>query len=479
MIHRSARSSRGRHVPQLAALAVLAVASGCSGFEGGSEDGASSTASHAASSGAGGGTQTSSASGTSTSVSGGDSGGGGAATTGVGGIGGEGGTSTATTSGAAGGDEGGEGGEGGTASTSSGGGGGGEVCGLANALGQACGRYHNDCGNGCMTLTDANNCGACGHACQGAICEDAVCTPTIVVTAPTTSIARDFEVDDQYVYWIGQEDFRNQFGILRAPSGGGSPADYEEVVPPTTPLYVYDIAVDDTNLYWVEKTVQPPNAASLIMAEKDGSNPVTIDAWDGVWVLEVDDDAVYAVTGYDPPRTLNRIPKGGGEPIPLATGVMINHVAPMGEYVYFTSGATPSAAWEILRVPKSGGSVEPVASGINGIPWELAVAGCAVYWNTWGAGQQPWNVWRATTPGAGEIIRDFGSGDLHVDGVNLYVGNQVNSLNVLERMNLDGSEVVDWAFGNMEVTTLRTDDLYLYFNDQDTNVIRRTPKYMQ
>ncbi|HZU85794.1 MAG TPA: hypothetical protein VE987_22870 [Polyangiaceae bacterium] len=82
------------------------------------------------------------------------------------------------------------------------------------------------CGGACVDLTsDKNNCGRCGHPCQGGTCVASVCQPVPVVPASSTNFPYALAVDSSFVYWIEQKDGAqnsNNGSVKKAPISGGS-----------------------------------------------------------------------------------------------------------------------------------------------------------------------------------------------------------------------------------------------------------------
>ncbi|MFC1610356.1 hypothetical protein ACFL6C_05310 [Myxococcota bacterium] len=130
-----------------------------------------------------------------------------------------------------------------------------------------------------------------------------------------------------------------------------------------------DLRVDSSHIYWVntlEGTVcrmSRRGGRTLILAD-DPHNPKR---------LTLDDDFVY----WTNEQQILRVSKTGGDVLVLATGEggMRGGVAVDKSYVYWSDNFSKT----INRVPKKGGAVSVVASGLSN-PLDLVVDEKSVYW---------------------------------------------------------------------------------------------------
>ncbi len=306
-----------------------------------------------------------------------------------------------------------------------------------------------DTSNGCETdlTTDAEHCGACDHDCLGGACVASMCEPVRVAdplgtstgpwngflaldprnvyygyaATPTGGIAmaakdgstssciecdlgvvREIATDATTVYWANTGS-----GELKsAPLGGGTVSSLWSG-PIGTP-----IAVDPHHVFWADGT-----ADALMMANLDGSAPTaiatsqpsisSIAAHSGhvYWIsasrlmemdiasrtpntllpslnhgksVAVDATHIYWVEGdWDLPNNeLNRMPKSGGSVDTIATRSAFA-IALDTSHVYVAD----NYGGDIWRVSKSGGTTEVLASG-QPYPLDIAVDNEAVYFSS-------------------------------------------------------------------------------------------------
>src|SRR5215470_6311678 len=71
--------------------------------------------------------------------------------------------------------------------------------------------------NGCEvdSLSDAKNCGTCGHDCLETTCANGACVPRLLASGQSDPYA--IALDGDFVYWLA----RGAGTLLRAPNAGG------------------------------------------------------------------------------------------------------------------------------------------------------------------------------------------------------------------------------------------------------------------
>jgi hypothetical protein len=147
--------------------------------------------------------------------------------------------------------------------------------------------------------------------------------------------APEVVVDDQYVYWVTSVVSPNLHTIRRTPRDGGPSV---PLVTASSPIVA--VASDDAYIYWQENR------------EPDGG----------------------------PASVINRIPKAGGMPTPVAGGLSA-FVAGMvvdGGEIFFAESSFTTA--RVMKVSVMGGSVSPLTPSLTQGPIALAVGTDDVFW---------------------------------------------------------------------------------------------------
>lgn len=329
-------------------------------------------------------------------------------------------------------------GAGGAATSSSGGLGGGST-----GTGPECMAPQQACGNVCMDISgDTANCGSCGHSCQGGACVASRCQPVTIATDqiqvgriavnsagvywgsktvqgsavmmyPAAGGAliplvlgldnnvNGLAVNAKNVYWTEQNS------VATVPIGGGNVKPLATTMQPAT-----GIAIDSTTVYWSEQfgglskvPIGGGSSVQLVPASSEGPAFPAVSGTSLFWVslavggstikkistpggavtvlaagidegeLVVDKSNVYWAGAST--KQINAIPVGGGPVTVLGTTPYPPYgLAQDEEYLYISSNDAMGA---ILKMPKTGGEPQVIASGHGFVP-SLAVDATSVYW---------------------------------------------------------------------------------------------------
>jgi hypothetical protein len=136
------------------------------------------------------------------------------------------------------------------------------------------------------------------------------------------------------------------------------------------------IAVDSSSVYWT--TYSPYKVVTAPLA---GGTPITLSGRPSLpQQLAVDATNVYWVEGGN----IFFVPKGGGTPVALVSGVYAQAMILQGGFLYFSTWRGIGAAGTgIFRVPVSGGTPVPIATGLLSVT-TLTTDGTTVYWSDGG-----------------------------------------------------------------------------------------------
>jgi hypothetical protein len=217
------------------------------------------------------------------------------------------------------------------------------------------------CGQTCVDLaTNAGNCGACGHDCQGGTCSAGACQPVVLVTESAGTSALTIAQDASNIYWA-------EVGPTNA-IRGASKKNLSSVFTNTSSNFPNEIAVDATNLYWTDGghgnvTQCPLAGGACTVLASNLSQPHGI-ASTGASVFFGDNNALYscAVNGCNKTPTQQ-------------STVMVDYaVAVDGSNAYWVG------AGGVYTCPISGcnGSPTKLASAVGGTG--IAVDATDAYW---------------------------------------------------------------------------------------------------
>jgi hypothetical protein len=257
------------------------------------------------------------------------------------------------------------------------------------------------------TQKSADNCGRCGHSCLGGTCDAGQCQP---VTLAANISPRDLAVDAKHVYWIepstaramqADKDGANpiQLGggtsnyltgldiddasafwgtrdelLLRCKIGGcaNTPAIVTSQI-----TYMGDLAVDDTNGYWLQDT----DPATIKKAAKGGTNgaatQLVAETGDAGSYHHIATDGQYVYWTADDGK-VRRIAVGGGAVTVVASATgSAGGLAVDEQNVYFTAGDDPGT---VNYAPKGGTSGGSALAAAQHLPIAVAVDANSIYW---------------------------------------------------------------------------------------------------
>src|SRR5262245_4765073 len=116
-------------------------------------------------------------------------------------------------------------------------------------------------------LSDATNCGACGHSCLGGSCSKGKCQPVVVADAQDQPSG--IGVDADHVYW-------SNFGSLeirRAPTKGGADERVAISDPASVEFVPTDLLVESTRVLWTNTSAGQNSGNALMAWSKAGGDP--------------------------------------------------------------------------------------------------------------------------------------------------------------------------------------------------------------
>ena len=269
------------------------------------------------------------------------------------------------------------------------------------------------CGGTCVdTSTSLQNCGACGSVCSGT-CVSGRCELTLWTGAGTL---QGIAIDATYAYFTV-----NDGPLMRVPKGGGT-------VTTLVSTGAEEVAVDTGSIYWGSAA---GSASSIVKANLDGSNPVTLAAANAPGTIVLDDLHVYwndfLGGGVS---AITSVPKAGGTPATIASGDAYFGLALEGSNLYWADLAGPNP-WvsTILGSPIGGGTMATLGSATNEAAVWVVADLSRVYWDTQEGDvlSVPLGGGPMTSLVSGGV---FGDG-MFVDGTNLYyAGNGIRRLPV-------------------------------------------------
>ena len=300
-------------------------------------------------------------------------------------------------------------------------------------------------GNGCEinTLTDAKNCGACGHDCQGGTCTAGMCGPVKLATCGQCGLA----VNATYLYMNGG-------WLERVPTAGGA----QEFLHKNASGTGGPIVLDQTNLFWNDNS-------NMMRGTLDGVTTWVINTQVGS-LSSLASDALYLYWASD--GSVMRALKSN-LPVALASNQgLIGNLTIDTQNVYWTVGT------EIRTTPIKGGAVTTIVSNLPSAS-ALAVDAQSVYWTDavgtvnkapLGGGAAQTLVGGQTTPV-----------QIAVDASHIYwLSMGVSNDGTVMRANLDGSKPTTLVAGLAQPNRMVTDAKTLYWENKGDGGIWKIAK---
>jgi hypothetical protein len=312
------------------------------------------------------------------------------------------------------------------------------------------------CGGSCSnTQTDAHNCGACAHDCQGASCQMGACQPTAL--ASNLSSPWGIAVGGGNVYWTNSGDGT----VMTLPAmGGGAPTTLATAQ--STPM---SIALDAANAYWVDSAVGTVMQCALAGC---GGAPLALASGQGTpWGVAVDPTSAYWTSGSNVARSL--FADAGA----VAVGTDPNTAYPIA--VDGTNAYWADSVGSVFKCAVGGCSTPtPLAtSPLSGAAYGLAIDASNVYWTNSGTG----TVQVVPKSGLSAIVLAAGQSSpsgIAVDATSVYWAN--NGGGTLMKVAVGGGKAVTVASGQSGPTGVAVDSAYVYWTNQTGGTVMRVVK---
>lgn len=307
------------------------------------------------------------------------------------------------------------------------------------------------------TVSNAANCGRCGHDCLGGACQAGVCQPVVVALGQANPEA--IAVSPSALYWtnIGA-------GTVATASLSGSPPSIL-VSGQGSPR---GIAITGAELFFttlaggqIQHVALPATTASTLVASQESPYGVAADGTAVIWTANVPDGGVWQ-SGTD-----------GSSVRRLAPGALAYALAIDARAVFFTTLGSSQTAGDgaVVTVARAAGSVPQTLVANVKSPRGIAVDDANVYYTSYGDGTVS-KVPRAG--GAPTVIAAsrFQPAAIAVDAAFVYWLDEYEGGSVL-RMPLEGGQVTTIAAGQSLPHALAMDDKSIYWaNYGDGHVMR-------
>lgn len=315
-------------------------------------------------------------------------------------------------------------------------------------------------GNGCETDTtsDAANCGACGHDCDGGTCVASMCQPVHVADPPGTSTGPwngFLAVGPSNVYFSYAATPTG--GVALAPKDGSSCSCIEcDVGEPR------EIVTDSTSVYWSN-----PGINELKSAPLGGGTPSTL--WSGSVGSAVAVDASHVYWWDSSSNTVMMADLDGSSPTTVASGQPnVHSIAAHSGHVFWTSGN------DVVGIDISGGSHTTFASGLNS-PRTVATDGSHVYWmiGNWDVAN---NELQRIPVGGGsvEVVANASAYAITLDATHVYCADNYNG--DIWRVPKAGGTVEVLATGQPYPFDIAVDDTAVFWSSETDGGVGKVAK---
>jgi hypothetical protein len=347
-------------------------------------------------------------------------------------------------------------------------------------------------GAGCGNIqSDPDNCGGCGHSCQGGACSAGVCQPLVLATGVCpTSIA----VDDTNVYFT--HDVSAGWSVQRVAKTGGPVATLASETTSTNEIWADSVGVFQGLVYFVrlqaggDQTLQsvPASGGTVTLVSHPGvggsirqpTRAVVSNATGLYWANEES-----GITRVDPSNNVTFIvspdalvsfgPDAGSVSLvyPVTLAVDSSHV-------YFTSNSNPPLEF-LASSPLAGGAIQTIAQ----IPFpfttgQLSLADAAIVSNGtdvyWATLQAPGGLFRVPVQPAGPqtlFAQSFANGatvtSLAVDATHLY-WTEHDASGTIGAASLDTAVLTRVAVGQSYPFAIATDETSVYWANAGVDV---------
>jgi hypothetical protein len=175
-------------------------------------------------------------------------------------------------------------------------------------------------------------------------------------------------VDSSSVYWTTYVTYN----VVKGPIAGGAPI----VLAGSRPSLPHHVAVDATNVYWVE-------GADIFFVPKGGGAPAALISGISADLMILQGGFLYYSVnkGVGAPGTgIFRVPVSGGTPVAIATGLLlVSTLTTDGTTVYWSDGTNDLNI--LRRAPAAGGGRFVSLTGYTTTSHSSAMDASYVYWN--------------------------------------------------------------------------------------------------